>query len=288
MSPAYEGADASKIGAGGSELIGCAPLAVRHARRILPLLLLGALLSQGCRGKEPLFEEVPPADELFALGEKELAGRKILPFYTRYNYSRAIEYFQSIIDNYPYSDYAVQAELKIADAYFDDGKYDEALSYYRDFADLHPQHEKVPYTVYRSGMCHYERIESVDRDQTATRNALGFFDRLLVEHPHSSYAQEAEPLWRELQVRLAEHDERIADFYRDRKEYEAAADRYRQLLDAHPGLGIDARVLFKLGQSYEALDRLDEADRIYRTLVTHYETSPWAYRAQQRLVSDVP
>jgi outer membrane protein assembly factor BamD len=261
---------------------------VRQARRILSLLLLAALLSQGCRSKEPLFEEVPPADELFAMGEKELAGRRILPFYTRRNYSRAIEIFQSIIDNYPYSDYAVKAELKIADAYFDDGKYDEALSYYRDFADLHPQHAMVPYTVYRSGMCHYERLESVDRDQTATTNALGFFDRLLVQHPHSSYAHQAEPLWRDLQLRLAEHDERIADFYQDREEYEAAADRYRQLLDAHPGLGIDARVLFKLGESYEALERLDEADRIYRTLVTHYETSPWAYRARQRLASDLP
>jgi outer membrane protein assembly factor BamD len=261
---------------------------VRHACRIPLLLVLAALVAQGCRGKEPLFEEVPPADELFAMGEKELAGRRILPFYTRHNYSRAIEYFQSIIDNYPYSDYAVQAELRIADAYFDDGKYDEALSYYRDFADLHPQHEKVPYTVYRSGMCHYERIESVDRDQTATRNALGFFDRLLVEHPHSSYAQQAEPLWRELQLRLAEHEERIADFYRDREEYEAAADRYRRLLDAHPGLGIDARVLFKLGESYEALNRTDEADRIYRTLVTHFGTSAWAYRAKQRLATDLP
>src|SRR5262249_40617997 len=152
--------------------------------------------------------------------------------YHRVDYARAIELFQSIIDNYPYSEYALKAELKIADSYYEDGKYDEALSYYRDFGDLHPQHDMVPYTVYRSGMCHYERSGTVAGDETSARNALGFFDRLLVQYPHSQYARDAEPLWRELQVRLAEHQERIADFYRARDEYEAAAERYRQLLDA--------------------------------------------------------
>lgn len=261
---------------------------MRHARRIVPVVSLAALFAQGCGDKAPLFEEVPPAEELYAMGEQELAGRRILPFYKRVDYSRAIETFQAIIDNYPYSEYAVKAELKIADAYFADGKYDEALSYYRDFGDLHPQHEMVPYTVYQSGMCHYERIESVVRDQTATRSALGFFDRLLVHYPHSKYAREAEPLWRDLQVRLAEHQERIADFYRGREEYEAAAERYRLLLDANPGLGLDARVLFKLGECYDALHRVDEADRIFRTLVTHYASSPEAYRARERLTSNLP
>ena len=260
---------------------------MRHLRRLVPLLV-AALLAGGCKNKAPLFEEVPPADEIYAMGEKELEGHKILYVYHRVDYARAIELFQSIIDNYPYSEYALKAELKIADAYYDDGKYDEALSYYRDFGDLHPQHELVPYTVYRSGMCHFERIESVDRDQTSARNALGFFDRLLVQYPHSEYALEAEPLWRELQVRLAEHQERIADFYRDRDEFEAAAERYRQLLDANPGLGLDARILFKLGECYEALNRLDEADRIFRTLVTHYATSPEAFRARQRMASNLP
>ena len=262
---------------------------MRLARVVsLVLLLLAALSVQACKDKKPLFEEVPPAEELYSMGEKELQGKKILPFYMRVDYARAIEIFQAIIDNYPYSEYALKAELKIADAYYEDGKYDEALSYYRDFGDLHPQHPMVPYTIYQSGMCHYERIESVQRDQTATRNALGFFDRLLVQYPHSEYAKEAEPLWRDLQIRLAEHQERIADFYRGRGEFEAAAERYRLLLDANPGLGLDARVLLKLGQSYDALDRVDEADRIFRTLVSHYANTPEAYEARKLLATNLP
>jgi outer membrane protein assembly factor BamD len=248
---------------------------------------IGLAACQTTPDPQAAFEELPPAEELFAQAEAELEGRLVLGVYRRIDYMKAIEIFQSIIDNYPYSEYAVEAELRIADAYFSDGKYEEALSYYRDFSDLHPDHEKVPYTVYRSALCYESQLESPERDQTATRNALLFLDRLLLRHPHSEYAREAEPLWRDLQVRLAESMEQVADFYRDREEYEAAAERYRALLNDHPGLGLDARVLYKLGDCYAALRRTDEADRIFRTLVVHYRDSRYAFEARQRLATNL-
>lgn len=257
-------------------------------RRILLTVAVAAGLCLACQSTpEVAFEEVAPADELFAQGEEELEGTLWLWVYRRVDYVKAIEIFQSIIDNYPYSEYAVEAELKIADAYFADGKYEEALSYYRDFSDLHPDHPAVPYSIYRSALCHETQVESKERDQTATRSALRFLDRLLVRHPHSDEAREAEPLWRSLQVRLAENVEHVADFYRDQGEYEAAAERYRALLNDHPGLGLDARVLYKLGDCYAALRREDEADRIFRTLVVHYQDSRFAYEAKQRLASNL-
>jgi outer membrane protein assembly factor BamD len=248
---------------------------------------VGLAACQTTPDPQPAFEELPPAEELFAQAQAELEGRMILGVYRRVDYLKAIEILQSIIDNYPYSEYAVEAELEIADAYYADGKYEEALSYYRDFSDLHPDHEKVPYTIYRSALCYESQLESPDRDQTATRNALLFLDRLLLRYPHSEYAREGEPLWRELQVRLAESMEQVADFYRDREEYEAAAERYRALLNDHPGLGLDARVLYKLGDCYAALRRTDEADRIFRTLVVHYRDSRYAFEAKQRLATNL-
>jgi outer membrane protein assembly factor BamD len=257
----------------------------------VPLLLVAAvvaLATVACQSTpEPVFEEVAPADELFAQGEALLDGELLLGVYRRIDYAKAIEVFQSIIDNYPYSDFAVAAELRIADSYFADRKFEEALSYYRDFADLHPDHEKVPYTIYRSALCHESQLESVERDQTATRSALVFLDRLLVSYPHSEEAREAEPLWRSLQVHLAESSESVADFYLGREEYEAAAERYRNILNDHPGLGLDARVLYKLGECYAALRRHDEADRIFRTLIAHYQDSRYAFDAQRKLAPNL-
>ena len=126
----------------------------------IALAIVAATVWIGCSKGPPAFEEVPPAEELFAEGQKELEGKRLLNILPWVNYDSAIEKFQAIIDNYPYSEYAVLAELAIADAYFADHRYEEALSYYRDFIDLHPQHEKVPYTIFQAAMCHERRVKS--------------------------------------------------------------------------------------------------------------------------------
>lgn len=253
--------------------------------RLVWLLLLSLGAALACAKPPPTFEEVPPADQLFAEGQKTLAGDRWLGIIPHTNYSKAIETFQSIIDNYPYSDYAVDAELAIADAYFSDEKYEEALSYYRDFADLHPQHEKVPYTLYQAALCHERRKRSPNRDQTATRDALVFLDQLLANHPHSSYATEAEPLWRDLRLRLADQVRLIAGYYMDRREWESAAARWRILLNEYPGLGLDAEALYQLAVCYTEMNRIEEADNIFQAIVQNYRDSEWADDAQQRIAA---
>src|SRR5262245_7072013 len=198
---------------------------------------------------------------------------------------KAVDTFQSIIDNYPYSEYAVLAELRIADAYFDDAKYEEALVYYRDFADLHPQHEMVPYTIYRAALCHERRTRSPNRDQTPTKDALIFLDRLLSHYPYSEYAAEAEALWRSLRTRLAEHVKEVAAFYMQREEWESAAERYRTLLNEYPGLGLDGESLYRLGVCYLRMNREAEAESIFQAVVQNYQGSDVARDAEQRIAA---
>jgi len=249
-----------------------------------PLLLAGIALviSTACSRPPPAFQDVPPAAELYEEALDTLKGRSWLFFRTT-DYVRAIEKLQSIIDNYPYSDVAVLAELKIADAYFDDRRYDEALSYYRDFADLHPQHEKVPYTILRSALCRERKMHSTNRDQTATREALLHLDRLLATYPHSPEAREAEIMWRDLRTHLAENVAEIAEFYLKREEYESAAERYRSLLNEYPGLGLDALALYNLGVCYMEMRRFDEAERIFQSIAQNYRDSEYANAAAARI-----
>ena len=253
------------------------------ARSIATIAVL--LLAAGCAKPPPEFEEVPPADELYEEGQETLEGTRFLGLWRYVDYGEAIETFQAIIDNYPYSEYAVLAELAIADAYFDDEKYEEALSYYRDFTDLHPQHEKVPYTIYRSALCHQRRVHSANRDQTSTREALLFLDQLLAKYPYSEYAGDGEVLWRELRTTLAEQVRNIGDFYLKRDEWESAAERYRSLLNEYPGLGLDAEALYKLGICYAEMNRTEEAESIFQAIVQNYRESDVARDAADRIAS---
>ncbi|MFV1977983.1 MAG: outer membrane protein assembly factor BamD [Myxococcota bacterium] len=250
--------------------------------RSILLAALALVITTACSSPPPTFEDVPPAEELYEEALDILRGRSWLVFLTT-DYVRAIEKLQSIIDNYPYSDVAVLAELKIADAYFDDHRYDEALSYYRDFADLHPQHEMVPYTIFRSARCRERQMHAANRDQTATRDALLHLDRLLAKYPHSPEAREAEIMWRDLRTHLAENVVEIAEFYLKREEYESAAERYRSLLNEYPGLGLDAQALYNLGVCYLEMRRIEESERIFQSIVQNYRDSKYASEAAERI-----
>jgi outer membrane protein assembly factor BamD len=255
------------------------------ARPSALLAVSTSVLLAACTTDTPSFEDVAPADELFADGQEILEGISILWVYTFVNYSKAIETFQTIIDNYPYSEYAVKAELEIADAYFADGRWEEALSYYRDFGDLHPQNEKVPYTILRSAKCHYEQIGTINRDQTSTHDALHFLDILLRNYPYAPESTEGERMMHELRTRLADSVVMTGDFYLVRKEFQAAAERYREVLNGYPGLGLDAEALFKLGICYENLKREDEALRLFHVLLENFGDTQHARAARSHIAA---
>lgn len=251
--------------------------------RVLPAALLG-FAACATQPPEPELTELPEADVLYQQGVALLEERQtFLWLFDATPYEEAIDKFQEVVDNYPYSEYAVAAELKIADSYFEQERWDEALSYYRDFAELHPEHEKVPYTIYRAALCHERKSRSPDRDQTATREAVAALDQLMARHPNAPEAREAEALWRELRTKLGLHVLGIGDFYWEREEYQSAAGRYRQVLDEYPGLGLDAQALYKLGLCYRQMNRDEEARRIFEVILRNYEDSEVARAAQDQI-----
>jgi outer membrane protein assembly factor BamD len=217
------------------------------------------------------FEELPTAEELYDQGQEQLTEAKDgFHWFLSPDLSEPIETFQNIIDNYPYSEQAVLAQLAIADAYYEGEKYDEAISYYKDFVELHPEHRQVPYAMYQGGMSYYKQSRDAQRDQTATREAIAQFDRLLARHPHSEHTAAAEEKWRELRTRLGQHTMNVADYYFGRDEFPSAAERYRGILNEYPGLGLDAEALYKLGVCYTKMNRGDEAQKIFQVILENY------------------
>jgi outer membrane protein assembly factor BamD len=249
------------------------PEPVRPALLRSSLLGVGAGLALACASSPPppTFEELPSAEELYERGQEQMADGSGGFWLFSGDYTDTIETFQDIIDNYPYSEQAVLAHLAIGDAYFKQEKYEEAISYYRDFVELHPEHERVPYAMYQTVMSYYKQSRDSSRDQTATQEALTHLDRLLARFPNSQYGQEGEALWKELRTRLGEHTMKVADYYYDRDEYGSAAERYRLLLDQYPGLGLDAEALYKLGVCYQRMNRTEEAQKIFQVILDNYK-----------------
>jgi outer membrane protein assembly factor BamD len=159
------------------------------------------------------------------------------------DYGDAIKAFQQLKERYPYSKYAILAQIKVADAHFYKEEYADAAIAYEEFARLHPRNEIVPYVLYQIGMCHFLAFQSVDRDQDETRLAGESFQRLIQAFPQTEYARKAQKQLFECQKRLAAHEFEVAHFYYRQGKYQAAKDRLDRLAATYPqatsALGLD-------------------------------------------------
>ena len=163
---------------------------------------------------------------------EELAQKGMASFEEE-DYKDALKAFNTLKERYPYSRYAILAELKVADAHFYRKEYPEAIGAYEDFVQLHPKNEAIPYVKYQIGICYYEQMLSIDRDQTPTRLAILSFERLLKEHYDSAYASEATKKINDCRKLLAEHELYVGRFYYKSKHYSAALGRFEGVLTGY-------------------------------------------------------
>lgn len=192
--------------------------------RMLHLATLAALLlAAACAGKQQR-ADIPP-EELYRQAQDAVE---------EHDYEGAQALLDQVRDEYPFSRYAAEAELLSADMAFRQEKYEEAAAAYRSFEELHPTHAKAVYALYRRGLSYAEVSLPADRDQTATRNAVEAFQKLLYAHPESEHAVDARDRLTELRGRLAAHELNVARYYIRKKSYDAALQRLRTLVQEYP------------------------------------------------------
>jgi len=193
-------------------------------------------------------KDLPP-EELMNEGLKDL---------DKGNYKSAAEKFQEIKDRYPYSEFAIEAELKIADSQFRNREYDIAYDAYDEFERMHPRDENIPYTIYQKGMCHFQQIKTIDREQTHTVLAKDEFERLIKRFPSNEYADRSRKNLRKCLIFLAEHELYVGNFYFKMKQYKAAMGRYRFLIENYPDMGQYHEALQYISICMEKIARFEE------------------------------
>jgi outer membrane protein assembly factor BamD len=243
---------------------------------------LGTALMVACASTPPS-EEIPSAETYYRQGLETLEGRRVFLFFRDVDYARAIEMFQEVIDNYPYSDYATLAELKIADVYFEQERYEEAAGYFQDFVELHPSHPQVPYAIYQRGLCSFERMRAPDQDPGPTDEAIAQFSVLLERYPTSEYAEDGKEKLREAENRMAEYSIGVGDFYVDRGQYYAAAERYRETLDSYPNHREHQRTQYRLALALRNMGHKREASRLLVHLLSSQPDEDLAEEAEDAL-----
>jgi outer membrane protein assembly factor BamD len=155
----------------------------------------------------------------------------------RGRYKDAAADFQQIKDRYPYSKYAIQAELKMADALYIQKAYDLAFDAYAEFEKLHPKNKEIPYVIFRRGLCQFDQVKFFDRDQSRMLRAKEEFERLIRLFPQDTYSQRAQQHLREGLVSLSKYELSVGHFYFKKGQYQAALDRYLYVVNTYPDMG---------------------------------------------------
>ncbi len=240
---------------------------MRYKTKIIVILVflvsVSFLLSAGCNKKSSLTE----GEEGRFLYEEGLA------LYKKRKYSRAIDRFKKILEDYPFGPYVADSTLFIADSYYYDKEYEDATTYYSDFVGLHPDHPKAPYSQYQKGMSLYKNILTIDRDQTTTKKAILALQELKLRYPDSSYMEQANNLIKICKNRLAERELYIGLFYMKNKNYKGALARLKEMLTDYPESDFNDDALFNMGKAYLELDQEEKARKTFSILRFSYPDS---------------
>ncbi len=192
---------------------------------IIRLIIIVLFFSSGCAWFET--KEEKSADTLISDAMQSFEKEK---------YRDAIESFRKLKEWYPFSQFAILAELKTADAYYHLKEYAEATAGYETFESLHPRNEAIPYVIYQIGLCYFNQMDTIDRDQSATQKALETFNRLIKLYPREQLAVKAKDHIMNCQKNLAEHELYVGVFYYRSNYYKTALSRFGSVLSEYPDI----------------------------------------------------
>jgi len=210
--------------------------------------------------------KIPPETN-YQRGEKLYAKKK---------YEKAAETWRKVKESNTTPLLKTVAELRIADALFQDENYIEAAAEYENFRKLHPKNPKAPYALDMLGVSNFNQVEKIDVDQTSVKNAVTVFESFLQEYPNTEMAKKAREKLAECRAKQAAHEIYVGRFYYRTDKYGAAIGRFSDALEKYPATPVTDEALFLLGDSYLRTGEKEKAREALPRLVKEYPQSRFA------------
>jgi outer membrane protein assembly factor BamD len=242
---------------------------MRHLR----LAVLGLAVCTAC-GWWNTRKPAVPSDKLWTEADQAMRDEA---------WEIAVQDYKKLLEQYPFDPNAEEAELRIAEAYFNSGRYPEAIAAFGDFERMHPTSDNLALIEYRRGMSYLAQHRSSDRDQQAIKNALDSFRNVVDRYPGTPWATRADLRVRECREELASHDAEIARFYLQRGSLRAAESRLRGLLTDYPETTATAEALDRFAKLYATREEPEEANLALATLARYHADSSLGRDARQQL-----
>ena len=191
------------------------------------------------------------------------------------DYQMAALTFEEVERQHPYSMWATKAQLMSSYAHYLDNNYDDSVIAAERFVSLHPGHDDTAYAYYLLGLCYYEQISDVGRDQKMTVKALEAFESVVRRYPTSKYSRDAELKMDLARDHLAGKEMEIGRTYQSLEFYVAAINRFRNVVERYQTTSHVPEALYRLTESYLALGVTKEAEVAAAVLGHNFPGSDW-------------
>ncbi len=226
----------------------------------------------GGRARPKLAYEERPVEALYNAGYDRLQRKR---------WSDAVDYFQEVERQHPYSEWSRRAILMQIHAQYQNNNYQEAIAAADRFIQLFPGNPSAAYAFYMKAICNFERIVDVGRDQAFAEASLQGLRDVVRRYPGSSYATDALVKIDMVNDQLAGKEMNIGRYYQRANQPLAAVNRYKTVID-NPDFQRTSHTpeaLYRLVEVYLSLGLRDEAVRNGAVLGHNYPGSVWYSKA---------
>lgn len=249
------------------------------------LLLMGvaaaSLALSACSGTKPrqrLAYEERPVEALYNTGYQRLQSRR---------WNDAVDYFQEVERQHPYSEWARRAILMQVYAFYQNNNYNEAIAAADRFISLFPGNPSAAYAFYMKAVCNFERIVDVGRDQGYAEAALAGLRDVERRYPNSPYATDARVKIDMVNDQLAGKEMAVGRFYQRNSQPIGALNRYKAVIEnpAFQRTSHTPEALYRLVELNLQLGLREEAVRNASVLGHNFPGSVW-YRDAFALLTE--
>lgn len=237
----------------------------------LMTVAVAALTVSACSGTKPrqkLAYEERPVELLYNTGYQRLQSKR---------WTDAIDYFQEVERQHPYSEWSRRAILMQVYAYYQNNNYQDAIAAADRFVALFPGNPSAAYAYYMRAICNFEQIVDVGRDQGYAEAALVGLRDVARRYPNTPYATDARVKIDMVNDQLAGKEMAVGRFYQRANQPLAALNRYKAVInnEAFQRSSHTPEALYRLVEVNVALGLNEEATRNAAVLGHNYPGSPW-------------
>ena len=253
--------------AGRRRLAACALLAVPLLGGCSTLNAINPFGSSDSKDQAKLIDlSTEPPDRLYTNGIEALNAER---------YKVAVQHFEAIQQNYPYSPWTTNAQLMEGYTEYKQSDYTEATGQLDRFIQLHPTSKDAAYAYYLRSLCYYEQIADIQRDQKSTQEAMAALQEVVNRFPDSAYGRDARLKIDLCRDHLAGKEMLVGRYYEQQHLYVAAVNRYQRVVQDFQTTNHAAEALHRLVEVYLKLGLTDQARKTAAVLGYNYPGSSW-------------